>query len=36
MRRHDRLQDFNRDMTLLKSIIDANHETLKSLAQFRV
>jgi hypothetical protein len=30
------LQDFNRDMTLLKSIIDANHETLKSLAQFRV
>ncbi len=30
------LQDFNRDMTLLKSINDANHETLKALAQFRV
>jgi hypothetical protein len=30
------LQDFNRDMTFLKSIIDANHETLKALAQFRV
>jgi hypothetical protein len=30
------LQDFNRDMTLLKSILDANHETQKALAQFRV
>jgi hypothetical protein len=30
------VQDFNRDMTLLKSLIDANHETQKSLAQFRV
>lgn len=30
------MQDFNRDMTLLKSMLDANHETLKALAQFRV
>jgi hypothetical protein len=30
------LTDFNRDMTLLKSILDANHETQKALAQFRV
>ncbi len=30
------LQRFNRDMVLLKSIQDANHETLKALAQIRV
>ena len=30
------MQDFNRNMALLKSIQDANHETLKALATFRV
>jgi hypothetical protein len=32
----DELQKFNTNMQLLKSITDANHETLKSMAQFRV